>query len=540
MENNKMPKQIPFIKNHYYPGKLLHASDFVREQEYGNEKLAFANRKFHGSGIVDGLEVRMEPSGEWYVTAGSAVDAAGRFLVLAQDTKIDFGRLDGVPPQEGGLFVLGARYAEQVLERERSIFEGEETEQAARVAEGVLFGAYPPCAWRNRKTEAGGYREVLTTERVLYEDGEVRLLLRLPKLVPADSMFRVRLRAEALSGRPASIAWRGTAKLTGAFFAGSGSDRIVLEKSPTAFLGMVEQEWELCTGEGRNLPILLELGPLELLREGTLPERVEMLQVPVETAVSYRLAAEKHLRDGGVLPGMLSDEDDWLPLAYFRTEVTPEGKWRALPVPDDTVRVYAYRPQQEEVLRRAAEENGIVEIRWRSLLKNPTPVLPFAPLIPPQPETPEPALLPAPPPEASEPALQPPEASAPRFQEEWERHVRRGVAVIPVPKRYRKGQVLLSEEIAHGFAGEEVMICCGRLREAGGHIYWERDKKSFYVIQGDEQLFPEQKGSWEIGQQALRQNVAEGSFRIALTLRKGKRRKRPEEVAVSWIAIKSV
>lgn len=60
------------------------------------------------------------------------------------------------------------------------------------------------------------------------------------------------------------------------------------------------------------------------------------------------------------------------------------------------------------------------------------------------------------------------------------------------------------------------------------------------MIQGDEGLFPEQKGGWEIEKQALRQNVAEGTFQIALTLSKGKRRNRIREVAVSWIAVRSI
>ncbi len=536
--NRKKAKGTPFIKNHYYPGKLLHASDFVREQEYGSKKLAFANQKFHGSGIVDGLSVRMDPSGDWYVTKGSALDADGRFLLLTQDTKIDFTLLDGLRAEDGNTFVLGIRYAECALDKERSIFEGEETYQTARIAEGVSFGAYPLRAWREMKARAGRGEEDLTVERVLYEDGEIRLLLKMPRLVPADSIFRVRLQAVALCGREVEISWRGEAKLTGAFFAASGGDRRILEKNPTVFSGMVEEEWDICTGEDRNLPVIFELSRLEFLREGAAAVKVAAVQVTVETAASYRLAAEKYLRDHATCPEADCLEAAWLPLACFRMTLPPGEKPHVVLVPDDTVRFYTHRWKEEEMLRQAAQENGIVDIRWRSLLKNLTP-LP-QPFTPPQPILPQPEPIPLPPSPVPAPSPYLPETFSPLFQEEWEQHIHRGVTVIPVPKHYRKGQVLLSEEISHGFAGKEVMLYCGRLREAGGHIYWERDKKSFLVVQGDEGLFPEQKGGWEIEKQALRQNVAEGSFQIALTLTKGRRRNRITEVAISWTAVKSI
>lgn len=534
MENNrKNPKEHPFIKNQYYPGKLLHASDFVREQEYGSGKLAFANRKFHGSGIMDGFKVQTGKDGDWYVTAGSAIDPEGRFLVLPEDARIDFGNLEGLQKEDGSSFVLGIRYAEQVLERERSIFEGKETYQAARIAEGVAFGAYSVDEWRHLKAEVGKYEENLTQERVLYENGEIRLLLRLPKLVPADSMFRARIQAVAVGGGALGIGWRGVAKLQGAFFAESGNECMVLKKNQMVFSGMLQEGWDICTEEGRNLPVLFELSQLELLQGETVFAKVENSQVSVRTAASYRTAAGKYLWDGEIVG---RTEISWLPLACFKMAVSPDGKWNFSVIPDQTVRFGTVHPRAEEILRRAEDENGIVDIRWRSLLKNRQSLTSPQPL----PVTPPPALpLPAPtvPPI---PAPYPPEGFAGHFGEEWGKHICRGVTVITVPKHYRKGQVLLSEEISHGFAGEEVSIWYGRLRETGGHVYWERDKKSFFVIQGDEGLFPEQKGGWEIERQALRQNVAEGTFQIALTLTKGRRRNRIREVAVSWIAVKSI
>lgn len=541
-DNRKMPKEPPFVKTNYYPGKLLHASDFVREQEYGSAKFAFMNRKFYGSGIVDGMDVRAGQQGEWYVTAGSALDPDGRFLVLMQDTKINFGTLDGTRGENGGMFVLGVRYAEQVLETERNVFEGEETYPAARVAEGVSFGCYPLHEWREQKERLRRYGERLTERRVLYEDGEIELLLNVPKIIPVDSMFRIRLQVVARSAKAVNIAWRGTVKTAGAYFAESGSSSLEFEKSQGSFYGMFDQEWDVCTEEGRMLPLLLEFGPFEFLREGEGSVRLETIQVPIKTASSYRQEAEKYLlslADGDF--AALGEEGCWVPLACFQETVQEDGRSQFTLAREDGIRFYVYCPQEEESLRRAMEENGIVDIRFRKFQKVPGLFPPKPPLpVPPAPPQPEPLAPPQPRPVPPLPDLPDLEKFSKIFGDEWEKHIRRGVAVIPVPKRYRKGQVLCSEEIPHGFAGEEVFLWCGRLREAEGHVYWERDKKSFFALQGDEELFSGRKNAWNIEKQAVRQNVAEGTFQIAFTLNKGSRRNRVGEVAIAWIAVKSI
>ena len=50
-----------FVRSAYYPGKLLHAGDFITDQEYGNRKLAFIIRNLHGWGILEGLEAEEGP-----------------------------------------------------------------------------------------------------------------------------------------------------------------------------------------------------------------------------------------------------------------------------------------------------------------------------------------------------------------------------------------------------------------------------------------------------------------------------------------------
>lgn len=209
MENQKDGGGYLFIKNRYYPGKLLHASDFVREQEYGNAKLEFLNRSFHGWGIIQGLEVKGGEGGALHVTAGSAIDRRGRLIVVPEDVEIDRETLGmagraGLQEQESGGhcsrgFILGLRYEEKQAGRERSLLCEQETYEDAQIAESYCLAAYSDEDWELFKAERD-LVSALTEERILYEDGEVRLSLCIPQVVPADSIFKIRIQARALKG----------------------------------------------------------------------------------------------------------------------------------------------------------------------------------------------------------------------------------------------------------------------------------------------------------------------------------------------------
>ncbi|MDE7270390.1 MAG: hypothetical protein K2N81_07935, partial [Acetatifactor sp.] len=160
------------------------------------------------------------------------------------------------------------------------------------------------------------------------------------------------------------------------------------------------------------------------------------------------------------------------------------------------------------------EENGIVDIRWRNLLKDiqwkQQPSLPSQELI----------------------------------QEEKSKCIRHGVTVIPIPRRYRRGQVLYSDEITHGFPGEEVLIFWGVIYENRDHVYWNHSKIQYTVVQGEQKLFPRlwdtgREGGRNIERQALLQDVEKGTFQIALTLSAGFRKNRGREVAISWTAFRT-
>lgn len=535
MENNKNRKNDPFIKVNYYPGKLLHASDFVKEQAYGNRKTGFLNRSFHGHGIIEGLEVRMGQEGEMRLAPGSALDAQGRILIVPEETKVVSGMIEGFQQETLQDFVLGIRYAERPAEKERSFLGKEDSYQAAGMEETFALKAYSWKEWLHLEKDAQKKQEILTEEKVVYNSKDVKLTVSVPRLIPSDSIFRFRMQAQVSHGKSVEIGWKGLVKLQGAFFAASGNSIQVVEEKQALCSGCLQREWEICTEENNSLPVMLELSHLEVASEGSGSVNAQVCRFYIETSGSYDAAARKMIQKKGVW----ETEVDWIPLAYLRAEkISGEERILFSLRKDREVRFFAVNPKIEDTLRRASEENGIVDIRWRKLFKslNPNPPVlpgpyPPGPLppcpIPPCPEPPKTGLT--------------EEQVRELLEEEREKRMRRGIAVIPIPRHYRRGQILLSEEIGHGFPGEEVFLWCGKIREEQHYAYWERSKMQYDVIQGAEKLFArEGGGGWEIEQQAVRQNVEKGTFQIALTLARHFRKSPYKEVAVSWIAVRTV
>ena len=578
VKNFELSNGYPFVKSAYYTGKLLHASDLVREQKYGSGKLEFVIRNFLGWGILEGLEVKLGKEGNLSLSAGSAIDPCGRIIVVPEDCLIKPDDIEGFRQEARQDVILGIRYVEKVVETETDTLEKEKKYRPAVIAESFALKLYGESEFRKLKRAVMGQDNIFTEEKVLYQNEAVTLTVRIPKVVPSDSLFKIRMQARITGGSNVCIGWRGMAKLQGAFFAQSGEAFCILEEEPTMCSGSLQREWEIYTEESRNLTVLLEISRLKIITEDAETTEISTCQFSVETAVEYRQAAKKYLRAWREQEW----KEPWVPLARLVPEesMKPDsqsGKYGFILQKISDECFFAVRPWEEEILKRIGEENGILDIKWRTLLKHMWR-LPLSPPLPPESFAPSPAIptgQPHPPgsqifPDQPHPSGSPifPDQPHPpgsqifpgqpyppeRFwegllteQRFWElvdadRESRfsRGIAVIPIPKRYRKGQVLYSEEISHGFPGEEVFLWCNRVWEEISYAYWERDRKRYKIIQGDEDLFPDACDGQEILRQAVLQNVEEGTFQIALTLNRPKARKRSKEVAVSWIAVRTV
>ncbi len=520
MEETRSVNNYPFIKSAYYPGKLLHASDFVNEQEYGNHKLEFINRKFHGWGIIDGLEVRTEADGSLYVSQGSAIDPQGRILVMTKDRKVQASEVENLLKESPDNFILGICYAEQVVETERKPLEQEKTYYPARIAETYAFRAFSQEEYQKLKNAAAGRKNILTEEKTLYENEGVKLLIRIPKVIPSDSIFRIRILVQTPGKNNIHISWRSMATLQGAFFLQSGKNSVILGGKQLVCPGCMQWEWEVCTEEKRKLPVVLEISHLEINIENYAAVEISPGQFSIQTAALYETNIKEYLWSRKKEKA----ETGWVPLAHLKFKKDPElGKYFFYPLKENDVRCFTFHPEEEENLRQIAEENGILDIRWRNVLKHigHAPPPPFVPK-----------------PWKDKITM---EQVKEMLEKERKNSICRGIAVIPIPKHYRRGQILFSDEISHGFPGEEVFLWCGRMSEVQQPSFWEHKEVQHQIISGAECLFMESNYKrWKIKHQAVRQNVEAGTFRIALTLTGVSWQERGKEVVISWIAVRSV
>lgn len=516
-----------FVRSTYYPGKLLRASDFVREQEYGKGRLEFVNRKFYGRGIIEGLRVRTGQEGSLFLSCGSALDPRGRIIVVPEDRQVEPEEIEGLHPEAMRDFILAIRYAERTAETEPAVLE-ENSRRPSEIEETYVLKAVEEAEFRRFQEESAEREDILTGERLLYESEAVTLAVRFPKAIPTDSVFKLRMRLCAEREDSVRIGWRGIAKLQGARLLQSGESCFALEEEQAVCSGSLQKEWEICTEENRELPVMVEISHLEIITEHAGSVEVPPCQFTIDTAAAYEQTVKRCLQERE----KPEPEAEWLPLARLGLKQgSGENKYTFFLREEDGIRSLTVRPGEEEILRRIAEENGILDLWWRKLLpERPLPLLPDRPLPP------------VPPPGGAVPV--PREGFLTEAQvrgllgADREERIRRGVAVIPVPKHYRRKQVLFSEEISHGFPGEEVLLLCSRVREEPSYLYWKRGEKQYRVFYGEEGLFPEGKEGLEVRRQAVMQNVETGTFRIALTLAGRRRKNRSREVAISWTAIK--
>ncbi|MCM1119710.1 MAG: hypothetical protein NC543_10160 [bacterium] len=527
MDNEKNASKYSYIRSAYYSGKLLRASDFTTDQEYGNSKLEYINRKFHGWGIVEGLQVQTTPEGDLRLLHGSAIDPRGRILEALVDRQVEVGEIEGLGPQTSREFILGMHYTERIIETELAVLEEEKISRPVRIAETYALRAYEEAQLRELKAGMTVMEEALTEEKLLYDSGSVTLTLRVPRVVPRDSFFRVCIQARAVQDAEVRIGWRGMAKLQGAVFAQTGEPVMALEEEQAMCSGSLQREWDICTEENRKLPVLLELAHLEVITEQAEAVELPTCQFCIETAAAFEQAVKKYLRERS----QWQPQEDWVPLARLKlSEGSRPGQYAFTMLKENGVRCGVTRPGEEETLRKIAEENGILDVRWRSLMSYMRSPQPPFPSPPPAQSSPGPLTLPDP--QAVERQLRE------LLSEERENRIHRGVAVIPLPRRCRRGSVILSDRILHGFPGEEVLLWCGRVLEEQYYVYWKRGGRQYRILSGAEGMFPEERDCRHVRQYAFLQDVEEGSFQIALRLDRKNRRSRSREVAVSWTAVR--
>lgn len=87
----------PFVRNHFFTGKMMGAGEFITESRYQAEKMRHHNLRLHGWGVVCGLRVRQHPSPDCrgryvLVDPGSALDCCGHEILVARQEILDVGQ----------------------------------------------------------------------------------------------------------------------------------------------------------------------------------------------------------------------------------------------------------------------------------------------------------------------------------------------------------------------------------------------------------------------------------------------------------------
>jgi hypothetical protein len=87
----------PFVRNHFFTGKMMGADDFAAETHFHSEKMRHHNVRLHGSGTVCGLEVTQHGSPECLpryviVKPGSALDCCGHEILIPDDEYLEVAR----------------------------------------------------------------------------------------------------------------------------------------------------------------------------------------------------------------------------------------------------------------------------------------------------------------------------------------------------------------------------------------------------------------------------------------------------------------
>ncbi|MBR0820225.1 hypothetical protein [Bradyrhizobium liaoningense] len=84
----------PFVRNNYFTGKMMGASDFIAETHFHQEKMRLHQARLHGWGVVCGLNVFQHPNQDCQrryvrVEPGSAVDCCGHDILVPEEEMLD-------------------------------------------------------------------------------------------------------------------------------------------------------------------------------------------------------------------------------------------------------------------------------------------------------------------------------------------------------------------------------------------------------------------------------------------------------------------
>ncbi|GHU84852.1 hypothetical protein FACS1894198_1430 [Clostridia bacterium] len=189
---------FPFVKNRFYCGKLLTSSDFTEEQKYLNNKRRFLNKIMFGQGVVSGFYTYAIDDTTLMIESGVALDSHGREVVLEKSLVKKLSTIDGFNDIKTGRLGLFVEYCEREINPLYSLARNESGKEYEynRISEELRFFVKD---MQDGETRCSGVDEKFIDSKVLYEDVDFRLRVKVPRFACRDYETNVVACLEKLS-----------------------------------------------------------------------------------------------------------------------------------------------------------------------------------------------------------------------------------------------------------------------------------------------------------------------------------------------------
>ncbi|MDR1354529.1 MAG: hypothetical protein LBJ38_03280 [Oscillospiraceae bacterium] len=225
---------FPFVRNRFYCGKLLTSSDFIEEQKYFNNKRRFLNKLLFGSGVISGFNVYAVDDTTLMIESGVALDSSGREVVLEKSFVGKLSTIEGfndIKTSKLGLFV---EYYEKEINPLYLLAKNDLNKEYEnnRINEEVHFTVKDISA---DSLPTVNFTDKFIDVKVLYEDADFRLKVKIPKFTCRDCNMNVVAQLEKLSDADLEFAGDWVVNVPG-FVNDDGDNKLVfrIEKTKMA------------------------------------------------------------------------------------------------------------------------------------------------------------------------------------------------------------------------------------------------------------------------------------------------------------------
>lgn len=469
------PQSGPFSKSRYFPHKRMRSVDFIRDQQYVEHKLAFLSRWDLGTGVALGLEAQRIDGDSLLVSPGFAVDECGRWLIVDEPAICRVRTLQGFDTLRGETALLWLAYREELSDPMFVPGERDEVREYAAAKESTAFYLTDMRAL----PEAVG-DQILFSDVVLFEDGDLRVRQIIPRILPARGLVQLRLVIECFCPEPLEIRLYYAPELPGMKPADGGQPL------------HCDQALRLEKGE----TVLTLTGALDSTAQAvllSLPQRGFALEKRgVRLGAQYDFREEFPVMSGEPLTAL---EDRLL-------SQDPQELWRGNSeegVPIAGIRLLRYGGQVllDSIFPLSKDRRAVLPC-LQERLRHCGKFFPSAP------ETGRPEQKNAVPP--------PPDVSL-----EERRQTATGTVTLNAGLHLQEGNILCSDEIAHGLGPGAVWIEFGI-----ENIYPAVDTHRNYtdLLLGDVSLFTQASGTYDRGfDQGVRIHPEKGTFELAVRLK---------------------